>query len=75
MSPHPSQTDNVFCRKLLWPSPLVPDDRFIDEKDETKVIQKALETLGNCNYVDSIENDGLVSKSYRLAWYSVYVEQ
>jgi hypothetical protein len=55
-----SETDNVLCRKLLWPSPLVPEDEFIAEQDDAAILRKAGETLAGFDFVDVIENGALV---------------
>ncbi len=54
-----SQTDNIVCRKLLWPSPLVPDDGFIDPADDAAILDQARAKLDGFAFVDAVENAGL----------------
>jgi hypothetical protein len=41
------QIDNLRTRMLLWPHPNIPDNSFIDERDDEVLISTALARLGS----------------------------
>ncbi len=55
------QTDNLAVRMLLWPHPLIPDDDFIDERNDAILVQAARERLKSFSLVDAVENPRLAA--------------
>jgi hypothetical protein len=55
-----SETDNIVCRKLLWPNSLVPDDNFVHYKDDQAILLLALDKLSRFDFVEVLENTALV---------------
>jgi hypothetical protein len=54
-----SVVDNVAVRMLLWPHPLVPEDAFIDPRDDGLLLETALDRLHRFAFVDVVENPSL----------------
>jgi len=50
------QVDNISLRMLVWPHPRVPNDDFIDRKDDEELLQLALDRLKRFSFLDVIEN-------------------
>jgi hypothetical protein len=50
-----AQIDNVATRLLLAPHPLIPADRFIDERDHDTLTDHARAALTTFGFVDAIE--------------------
>lgn len=50
------QIDNVTARMLLWPHPLIPNDKFIDSECTNEIIDQSLSILSEFNFVDIYEN-------------------
>jgi hypothetical protein len=55
-------TDNLSVRMLLWPHPLIPDDDFIDPRNDEALLEDAIKQLCQFSFSDVIENpDMLIS--------------
>ena len=52
-------TDNKYVRMLLWPHPLIPDDGFIDEASDERLVCEAAARLRAFEFADVIENPRL----------------
>jgi hypothetical protein len=52
-------TDNIAVRMLLWPHPLVPDDGFIDEAADQRLVDEAAARLESFHLADIYENPQL----------------
>lgn len=65
LSHHPAacQTDNLSLRMLLWPHPLIPDDDFIDIRNDAALLHEAIQRLRGFAYADVIENP-VLEKSF-----------
>ena len=50
------QTDNIAIRMLLWPHRLIPDNGFIDPKNDQILLAGAIDRLHQFAYIDVIEN-------------------
>jgi hypothetical protein len=50
------QTDNLALRMLLWPHPLLPEDRFIDPASDSCLLREANARLDEFDFVDIVEN-------------------
>ncbi len=50
------QTDNLHLRMLLWPHSLIPDDAFIDERDDERLVGEALARLDRFAFADIVES-------------------
>ncbi|HEX3615384.1 MAG TPA: hypothetical protein VHU61_02520 [Solirubrobacteraceae bacterium] len=48
--------DNATIRILLWPHPLIPDDRPIDPGDDAVLLAAAIDRLDQLAFVDVMEN-------------------
>lgn len=59
--PLASQTDNVICRMLLWPNPLIPENDFIDPVHDNEIVGQAMARLKTFALVDLIENPELTA--------------
>ena len=53
------QTDNMALRMLLWPHKLIPDQGFIDPRDDAALLEAARARLARFDWVDVMENDRL----------------
>jgi hypothetical protein len=56
------QTDNLMLRMLLWPHPLVPEDRFIDPVNDKRLLRAATERLLKFDFVDIVEDPAFVHR-------------
>jgi hypothetical protein len=50
------QVDNLSVRMLLWPHRLIPDDDFIDSRDDEALVNEAVGRLCQFGFADVIEN-------------------
>ncbi len=53
------QTDNMTLRMLLWPHKLIPDQGFIDPRDDAALLEAARARLARFDWVDVMEDDHL----------------
>jgi len=53
------QTDNLHVRMLLWPHSLIPENGFIDERDDERLVGEALAQLDRFAFADIAENPGV----------------
>ena len=51
-----SHVDNLALRMLLWPHPLIPNNDFIDERNDRTLINEAVARLDLLAYFDVVEN-------------------
>ena len=58
-------TDNLHLRMLLWPHPLIPDNDFIDERNDKVLVELALVRLGEFAFRDIVENPELQTRMQR----------
>ena len=48
-------TDNIIVRMLLWPHKLIPDDDFINPRDDDQLLAEAMQALNTFSFVHIIE--------------------
>jgi hypothetical protein len=53
------QTDNMAVRMLLWPDDRIPNDRFIEPRDDGMLLAAARARLAAFDFVDIVENAAL----------------
>jgi hypothetical protein len=53
------QIDNHYTRMLLWPHRLIPNNDFIDRRNDQALVGQATARLKQFAYIDLLENQGL----------------
>jgi hypothetical protein len=56
------QTDNMILRMLLWPHPLIPEDRFIDPVNDKNLLRDATKRLLKFDFVDIVDDPTFVHR-------------
>ncbi len=51
-----AQIDNIYLRMLLWPHPAIPDEDFIDAREDDELVRQALSKLEPFAFLDIVEN-------------------
>jgi hypothetical protein len=64
-----SQTDNHVVRMLLWPNPLIPNDRFIEPINDRELLRQAMARLRKFDFVDIVEGGASLLRLQRWLGY------